>query len=42
MVAAAHGKICWVLLARIAGHIAMAVGYHRLYRRDDTLARMAR
>ncbi|MCR8825787.1 cytochrome b [Pseudosulfitobacter koreensis] len=40
--AAWHGEMGWVLAALILGHIAMAVLWHRLIRRDDTLKRMAR
>lgn len=36
-----HGEMGWVLALVILGHIAMAVGYHRLLRNDGTLARMA-
>ncbi|WP_235035311.1 cytochrome b [Roseomonas sp. 18066] len=37
---AAHGLLAWVLLALIAGHIAMALA-HRLIWRDAVLQRMA-
>ncbi len=36
---AVHGKLAWLLLALIAGHILAAL-WHRLVRQDDTLARM--
>lgn len=36
-----HGEMGWLLLAVIVGHIVMAVGYHRIIRRDDTLRRMS-
>ncbi len=39
--AALHGAMGWLLLALILGHIAMAVGYHRIIARDATLTRMA-
>lgn len=35
-----HGKLAWVLLVLIVGHIAMAL-LHRFVWRDDTLSRMA-
>lgn len=37
---ALHGELGWVLLAVIAGHVAM-VGVHQAMWRDGTLARMA-
>lgn len=37
---AVHGKLAWLLLALIAGHVAAAL-WHRIVRRDDVLARMA-
>ncbi|MEQ8896362.1 MAG: cytochrome b [Roseovarius sp.] len=36
-----HGEMGWVLALLILGHIAMAVIWHRLIRRDDVLQRMA-
>lgn len=36
-----HGELGWVLALLIFGHIAMAVIWHRLIRRDDILQRMA-
>lgn len=35
-----HGLLAWVLLALVAGHVAM-VALHRLWWRDATLSRMA-
>lgn len=37
---ALHGELAWVMLALIAGHVAM-VGIHESMWRDGTLARMA-
>lgn len=37
---ALHGELAWLLLALIAGHVAM-VGIHQAMWRDGTLARMA-
>lgn len=37
-----HGEMGWLLALVVLGHIAMAVGYHSVIRRDGTLARMAR
>lgn len=36
-----HGVLGWMLAALVLGHIAMAVGWHRLIKRDDVLRRMA-
>ncbi len=40
--AAWHGEMGWILALLVLGHIAMAVFWHHLVRRDDTLKRMAR
>jgi len=36
-----HGEMGWILLALVLGHIAMAVVWHRLIKRDDVMSRMA-
>lgn len=36
-----HGEMGWILALVVLGHIAMAVGYHRVIRNDGTLERMA-
>lgn len=36
-----HAQFGWALALLVVGHIAMAVVWHRLVRRDDALARMA-
>ena len=36
-----HGELGWILALLIAGHIAMAVIWHRVVQRDDTFRRMA-
>ncbi|MDD9724410.1 cytochrome b [Roseovarius sp. SK2] len=36
-----HGEMGWILALLVVGHIAMAVVWHRMIRRDDTLQRMA-
>jgi len=35
-----HGWLGWSLLALILGHVGMALGWHALVRRDETLGRM--
>lgn len=37
-----HGEHGWVLALLVPGHIATAVGWHLLVRRDGALSRMAR
>ncbi len=37
-----HGEMGWILGLLILGHIAMAVGWHHLIKRDGTLTRMTR
>lgn len=36
-----HGELGWLLALLVLGHIAMAIGWHRLIKRDTTLRRMA-
>lgn len=36
-----HGPLGWGLAALVLGHIAMAIGWHRVIKRDDVLRRMA-
>lgn len=36
-----HGELGWLLALIVLGHIAMAVGYHRLLRNDGALEKMA-
>ncbi len=36
-----HGEMGWILALLVVGHIAMAVVWHWMIRRDDTLQRMA-
>lgn len=36
-----HGELGWILALLVLGHIAMAIVWHRLILRDDTLQRMA-
>ena len=36
-----HGEAGWILAALVLGHIAMAVGWHRMVKRDGVLSRMA-
>jgi cytochrome b561 len=36
-----HGEIGWILAALVLGHIAMAVVWHRVIKRDDVLSHMA-
>lgn len=36
-----HGELGWALALLVVGHIAMALVWHRLMQRDDTLSRMA-
>lgn len=36
-----HGELGWTLAALILGHIAMALIWHGLLKRDNTLQRMA-
>ena len=36
-----HGELGWILALLVVGHIVMAVIWHRLVQRDDTLSRMA-
>ncbi|WP_417601510.1 cytochrome b [Pararhodobacter oceanensis] len=36
-----HGAMGWTLAALVVGHIAMAVVWHRLIKRDDVLSQMA-
>ncbi len=35
-----HGELGWILALIVLGHIAMAVGWHHLWRRDGALQRM--
>lgn len=35
-----HGEMGWLLAFLVVGHIAMAVGWHHLILRDNTLSRM--
>lgn len=36
-----HGELGWVLALLVLGHIAVAVVWHHMVQRDDTLRRMA-
>ncbi|WP_113911500.1 cytochrome b [Roseovarius dicentrarchi] len=36
-----HGEMGWILALLVLGHIAMAIGWHHLIKRDETLRRMA-
>lgn len=36
-----HGEMGWILALLVVGHIAMAIVWHRIIRRDDVLATMA-
>ena len=36
-----HGELGWILALLVLGHIAMAVGWHHLVKRDGALSRMA-
>ena len=36
-----HGEMGWLLALVVLGHIAIAVGYHRMLRNDGTLEKMA-
>ncbi|AML53621.1 cytochrome B [Falsihalocynthiibacter arcticus] len=36
-----HGELGWALAFLVVGHITMAIVWHRLIQRDDTLKRMA-
>ncbi|WP_146592076.1 cytochrome b [Puniceibacterium confluentis] len=36
-----HGVMGWTLAALVLGHIVMALGGHRVIKRDDVLSRMA-
>lgn len=36
-----HGVMGWMLATLVMGHMVMAVGWHRLIKRDDVLRRMA-
>lgn len=36
-----HGELGWLLAVLVIGHIVMAIGWHQLIKRDDTLRRMA-
>ncbi|MEM1360633.1 MAG: cytochrome b [Pseudomonadota bacterium] len=36
-----HGELGWLLATLVIGHIAMAICWHQLIKRDDTLRRMA-
>ncbi|PRY92821.1 cytochrome b561 [Hasllibacter halocynthiae] len=35
-----HGEMGWILAALIAGHVAFALGWHRIIRRDGVYERM--
>jgi cytochrome b561 len=35
-----HGEMGWLLFALIIGHIVMAVGYHKMHKKDGTLEKM--